>query len=847
MRLSKQQQRRFRSDASAMLGLGIVSLLVLFAVIAPWVVSDPNASDFVAVRQVNGAPPGSGWQHLLGTDKLFRDTLARLAFGARVSLTIALSSVVLAVGVGAGIGLVAGFLANTRFKLIDSALMRIVDIALAFPYLLLITAIGVAVERTDAVTVVLILGLTSWTGIARITRAKTLQIMSRDYITAARALGAGGLHIIRRHLVPGVWPTLLIIGTHAVAHMILAEAVLGYLTVGIEPPRATWGRMLQEAETYIGVAPLMVAAPGGLILLAALGFTRLGDGLREAIDPKASASIVRRRGRGRLLVDLALLTIVATAVMFSGGERLAGPRPAEAAGSPSPRRGGVLRLASMTPVPRLDPATAYDDGSRAINDLLFARLVTHDGAGRLVPELAQSFAVKDGKRFVFVLSSGLRLHDGASLTAKDFKRSLERTLHPKSSSPGAHLYRAIQGYAAFRKAPAGGLSGVTVIDERTLVIELDQPDVSFLSLLALDFAAPVCSRCGPYADRNVPVDPCGAGPFKVKALALGARLLVERFEHYHVAGKPYLDGVEWLQGVPARTQRYRFERGELDIVTELTGIDSFRFADDDRWSDQRHWVAKPITSFIFLNTRVAPFDNVHLRRAVAFAVDPRVLSKVRADIGPADRVLPPAVPGPERNGPMRRHDVQAALREMSLAGYAFDPQTGRGGYPDVIEYLTIPNTFEQAAAEVFQQQLAKVGLRLRLKLVSFAAWSTLISSPRRTQMGWRGWGADYADPSSMFAPILTTAAITPQNSQNVSFYSNPELDALIDKTAVTIERDERMDLFRQAEEIVRDDAPLVPVYVIRSMHLVQPVVRGYVPHKVAPLRVRDVWLDRGSP
>lgn len=846
MGASERERRRLRRDTSFLFGLGVVGFLLAFALLGPLVVGDPDVSDFSLARDATGAPPGASWQHPLGADPIFRDVLARLAHGARLSLGIAFASVILVLGLGTAIGLTAGYLAGGRLRFVDGVLMRVVDVALAFPYLLLITAIGVAVDRADATTVVMILGLTGWTGVARVTRTVTMQIKTRDYVTAARALGAGPLHILRRHILPGVIPTLLIIGSNAIAQMILAEAVLGYLTVGIEPPRATWGRMLQEAESYIGVAPLMVVAPGGLILLAALGFTRLGDGFEEAFEPRRHPD---RAGRGRLVVDAVLVASVIVAVLLSGSEDVVAPIPAGAAvvDLDTPRRGGVLRLASATAVPKLDPATAYDDGSRAINDLVFARLVTHDTEGRLVPELAERFAVTEGRRFTFVLREGLRFHDGTTLGGADVKRSLERTLHPKSSCPAAHLYHDIVGYDAFRADPQKGLSGVTTPDARTVVIELEEADVSFLSLLALGFAAPVCASAGAFADHKQAAQPCGAGPFKLKELDLGRRVVVERFDDYHEAGKPYLDGVEWLESVPARTQRYRFERGELDVITEMTGVDSFRYAHDARWEGQRHWVAKPVTHFIFLNTGMPPFDDVHLRRAVAFAVDPSVLSKVRANVGPTSRVIPPAVPGPARDEPMRRHDLAAALHEMELAGYPFDPETGEGGYPTPIDYLTVPDTFEQAAAEIFQQQLGKIGLSVRLELVSWAAWVTLITEPQRVAMGWRGWGADYPDPSTFFAPILTTGAITPQGSQNVSFYSNPRLDELVAAAAVTADHDARMGLFEQAEHIVRDEAPLVPVYVSRAMHLVQPVVRGYVPHPVVPLRVRDVWLARGAP
>ncbi len=845
MRLNADQWRRLRSDSSAMLGLGVIVALVAFAIIGPLVCAPPNVSDFALPREPSGAPPGASFEHLLGTDALFRDALSRLAHGARLSLSIAFASVTIAMTIGAAIGLAAGATAETRLGFIDAVLMRGVDLALAFPYLLLITAIGVAVDRADATTVVLILGLTSWTGIARVTRTKALQLKGRDYVLAAKALGAGPFRIVRRHLLPGVMPTLLVIGTNAVAHMVLAEAVLGYLTVGIEPPQPTWGRMLHEAESYIGVAPLMVAAPAMLILLAALAFTRLGDGLEEALDPRRGVHRARGRGSARLLADVGLVLAVVLTLSLAGTEPVAAPLASAPAPS-TPTRGGVLRLASTTPIPKLDPASSYDEASRAVIDLLFATLVTYDTAGTLIPELAEHFEVTEGKTFRFRLREGLTFHDGTPLAARDVKRSLERSLHPKSASPAAHLYRDIVGYDDFRKHPDGGLAGVTTPDPQTVVVTLTRPDVSFLSIMSLGFAAPVCERSGRFVDPKQPVPPCGAGPFALETVDLEGRIALVRFDDYFEPGKPYLDRVEWLESVPARTQRYRFERGELDMLTELTGVDSFRYGEDAAWEGQRAWVPKPVTSFIFLNTEVAPFDDPHLRRAVYRAVDPSVLSAVRANVTETTRVLPPAVPGPPREEPMRRHDLAAALEHMRLAGYPFDPATGEGGYPHPIDYVTVPDTFEQAAAEVFQQQLARVGLRVRLRLVSWAAWVTLITTPNEVAMGWRGWGADYPDPSTFFGPILTSSAITPEGSQNVSFYANPALDALVEQAAVTTDHEQRMQLFAQAEQIVRHDAPVVPVYVSRALHLWQPRVMGYVPHPIVPLRVRDVWLAGGA-
>ena len=495
----------------------------------------------------------------------------------------------------------------------------------------------------------------------------------------------------------------------------------------------------------------------------------------------------------------------------------------------------------------LEPATAYNEAARAINDLIFARLVSHDDEGKLVGELAERFEVRSsGKRFTFTLRRGLKFHDGSPLHAADVKRSLERSLHPKTACPRASRYEAIVGFAAYRNAKASELAGVRAPSERTLHIELSKSDASFLSLLALGFAAPVCPSSGPYVDPQKPTPACGAGPFRLTRFDRGERIELTRFDDYFIAGRPYLDAVVWQLGVPARNQRYRFEAGELDLLSELTGIDSNRFATDPRWAAQRRWIPDPATHGILLNTQMPPFDNRHLRRAVAFALDPSVLPKIRASVAPTDRLVPPAVPGPDRSEPMRRHDLQAALREMALTpDYAFDPATGRGGYPEPIDYVTTPNSFDQAAAEVYQQQLARVGIPIRLKLVSWGSWLTLISKRNTVAMGWRGWQADFPDPAEFFE-ILSSSAIQDKGSQNASFFSNSELDRLVHDARLEDKLERRMQLFLRAEQIVRDEAPWIPTYVTRSLFVWQPRVRGYRPNPIWPLRVRDVWLSEGA-
>ncbi len=278
--------RRFLANRGATVGVALVVLLVLFAVVGPWLSGQPpNLSDFEEGRDSTGRLAGSSARHWLGVDQLLRDVFSRLAHGARVSLLVAFFATGLSIVVGAVVGLIAGYAEGTRAQALDTALMRFVDIGLSFPYLLLVMAIGAAVGDTTIVTILLVLGLTSWFGTARIIRAKTIQIRSLDFIAASRGLGQSTPRILFAHILPNVAGPLIVIASASVAQMIIAESVLSYLQVGLPPPTATWGRMLQEGQRYYTLAPWLVIAPGVMIFLSVLGFNLLGEGLRDALDP----------------------------------------------------------------------------------------------------------------------------------------------------------------------------------------------------------------------------------------------------------------------------------------------------------------------------------------------------------------------------------------------------------------------------------------------------------------------------------------------------------------------------------------------------------------------------------
>jgi ABC-type dipeptide/oligopeptide/nickel transport system permease subunit len=277
--------RRLAKNGGALLGLSLIVLLVVFAAFGPLLSAhDAWTSDFEHGISDHDTPVGPNLHFLLGADRIFRDQLVRLAHGARLSLFVALAATLIASVVGGFVGIVAGY---HESRLIDVALMRVVDVGLAFPFLLLVMAIGSALGQTTPTTLLLVLGLTGWLGAARIVRARTIQVKHAGFVDASRALGQPVWRILLLHILPNVSGPIIVLATLSVAQMIVAESVLSYLGAGVAPPTPTWGHMLFEGQDYVLVAPWTLLAPGAAILLAVLGFNLMGEGLRDALDPQS--------------------------------------------------------------------------------------------------------------------------------------------------------------------------------------------------------------------------------------------------------------------------------------------------------------------------------------------------------------------------------------------------------------------------------------------------------------------------------------------------------------------------------------------------------------------------------
>ena len=283
-RAESRAYARFRKNRGAVVGAWIVGIAVLTAVCAPVLAPhDPNEPFKARTLSVHGVPIGPERAFPLGADGLGRDEMARLLYGGRVSLAVAFAATALLALVGTTVGVAAGYVGGWT----DTLLMRLVDVLLSFPFLLVVMAINRAVRRPGIWILFVVLGLLSWTGLSRQVRAKVMQAKEFDYVTAARALGARADRILVRHILPNVGSVIIVIASTLIADMIVVESVLSYLGVGVVPPTSSWGSMLQDADAYMRSVPRLAALPMGCILVTVVGFNLLGEGLRDAFDPKS--------------------------------------------------------------------------------------------------------------------------------------------------------------------------------------------------------------------------------------------------------------------------------------------------------------------------------------------------------------------------------------------------------------------------------------------------------------------------------------------------------------------------------------------------------------------------------
>lgn len=281
-RRTRLQQARFVALATALLVGGLILVAILAPVIAP---QDPYRQALGNRLAPPSLTPEGGKLHLLGTDHLGRDVFSRVIFGSRVSLTVGFSAVLIGGVVGSALGLIAGFIGGY----LDEGLMMAADAQLALPNILLAIAI-IAVLGPSLPNLIVVVGISGWVTYARVVRGQVLSIKEKDFVAVARALGGRGSRILLRHILPNTVPSLIVIATLDLARTIILESTLSFLGLGVQPPTPSWGGMMNEGREYLDSAWWLATFPGVVLMCTALGISRIGDWLRDLLDPTLRGS-----------------------------------------------------------------------------------------------------------------------------------------------------------------------------------------------------------------------------------------------------------------------------------------------------------------------------------------------------------------------------------------------------------------------------------------------------------------------------------------------------------------------------------------------------------------------------
>jgi peptide/nickel transport system permease protein len=271
---------RFIKNRAAVVGLVVLSVIVLMAIFAPVITHQTKIFD-----PANQPTPNQflhpSLQHPLGTDQLGRDVFARMLFGAQVSLLVGASSMAVAIFIGVTLGAIAGFYGGA----VDNLLMRLVDSMLSIPYLLLLFVLSLSFSNGSVPSIVILIAVLAWPGSARLVRGEFLSLKQREFLLASRTLGAGNFRLMFRHILPNAAGPIIVNATLLVGANIITESVLSFFGFGIQPPKASWGNLLDSARDFYFTDPLLLYIPGIAILITVLCFNLMGDGLRDALDP----------------------------------------------------------------------------------------------------------------------------------------------------------------------------------------------------------------------------------------------------------------------------------------------------------------------------------------------------------------------------------------------------------------------------------------------------------------------------------------------------------------------------------------------------------------------------------
>ena len=542
---------------------------------------------------------------------------------------------------------------------------------------------------------------------------------------------------------------------------------------------------------------------------------------------------------GLLAAALVLVLVVLVGVLAvslgSGDESgsTSGSNQSTTSASSGGSAGGQFTLLGGDP-PTLDPARAGDVESATYIVEIFSGLLTLNKELKVTPDIAKEWSIsQDGKTYTFKLRDDAKFHDGKAVTAKDFKYSIERAADPKTESTSADTYLGdIIGVKDKLSGKAREVQGVKVVDDYTLQLEIDSPKSYFLSKLTYPTAF-VLDGANVEGSRNWTDKPNGSGPFKLKEWKKGERIILERNANFY-NGAPKLERVNYI--LSGWSPMAMYENVEIDI----TGVSIF---DIDRVMDPKEPLNNQLRItpmmdifYVGFNATVAPFDDVKVRQAFNHAVDKDKIIEVvlRNLYQRADGILPPEMPGYNPNVKGLKYDPTRAKELIAQSKYS-----DASKFPPIV--MSIPGTFAatstltEAISQMWEQNL---GVKVQLQQVEWATYLEDLKQHKYQLYSDIGWIADYPDPQNFLDLLFHSGSL-----ENNSLYSNAQVDKVLEQARLETKDEARLKLYQQAEQMIVDDAPWIPLWFTKSYVLVKPYIKGYDVTPMIVPQLKDVYIE----
>ncbi len=525
------------------------------------------------------------------------------------------------------------------------------------------------------------------------------------------------------------------------------------------------------------------------------------------------------------------------------------PSPVVRAAIPSapPTSGWVantLRLGQGSDFRSLDPAVANDTVSVPIIRVLFQTLLDYDDGVNLVPLTTEALPTlsKDGKTYTFHLRKDVHFSNGRAVTAEDYLYSWRRVMNPKTKSPWASFATdRIAGAQDYAEGKADDVKGLRAPDAYTLEVELIHPDLTLPYVVAMPFLAAVPREA--VEDKAVAKEewndhfalhPVGNGPFVFKSWTRGLRMQFERDPHYWGPAAAAVDAIDIQFGLDSLTLQMMFERGELDLLDRIPSAAYVRLRHDPRWKPNFESLVFNGVLYLDMNCEMEPFtgpDGKKVRQAINYAVNKaRLVQLGNGRYEVARGVVPPNMPNYHSLVKGYPYDPKKAKELLAEAGYSEER-------PIHLElWLSSEGDQYSRMSQMIQQDLAEVGVEVKLNPVNYSVFNPAVSRRRSVAFSIYGWFQDFPDPSDFLDVLFSSKSISDVESNNLTFYSSPEADKLMEEADEETNPEKRMDLYAQAEKVIVDDAPVAPLVYPVENWLHQSWLKGFALH--------PVWLVR---